>query len=148
VNKYKTPRDPIYALEYKTKSKNMAQLARNYHHDLLQAGLYTPPDEREIVIAKVLASVLPDDILSDADSTSMGSRLSKQDVLEALKSSKNETSTGINGLPYKLWKILHDKYETDTKTNSSTFNIVKALSKVYNDIEEHGVVLTTNFTEG
>jgi Reverse transcriptase (RNA-dependent DNA polymerase) len=126
----------------------MAQLARNYHHNLLQAGLDTPPDERETVIAEVLASVRPEDTLPDADSTSMGSKLSEQDVLEALKSSKNGTSTGINGLPYGLWKTLHDKYETDAKTNSPTFNIVKALTKVYNDIEEHGVVPTTNFAEG
>jgi hypothetical protein len=110
VNKSKTPRDAIYALEkpntnpveYKTKSKNMAQLARNYHHNLLQAGLDTPPDERETVIAEVLASVHPEDTLPDADSTSMGSKLSEQDVLEALKSSKNGISTGINGLPYEL----------------------------------------------
>ena len=143
VNKSKTPRDAIYALEkpntnpveYETKSKNMAQLAQNYHHNLLQAGLDTPPDERETVIAEVLASVHPEDTLPDADSTSMGSKLSEQDVLEALKSSKNGISTGINGLPYELWKTLHDKYETDAKTNSPTINIVKALTKVYNDIE-------------
>jgi hypothetical protein len=53
VNKSKVPRDTIYALEkpntnpveYKTKSKNMAELARDYHNDLLLAGLNTPADE-------------------------------------------------------------------------------------------------------
>lgn len=78
----------------------------------------------------------------------MSSKLSEQDVLQALKSSKNGTSTGINGLPYKLQKVLNDKYENDAKMDRPTFNTIKALTRVFNNIEEHGVVPTTNFAEG
>ena len=156
VNKSKTPRDAIYALEkpntnpiiYETKSKNMAELARNYHHHLLQAGLNTPPEERENIIMDVLNAVLPEDTLPNANKATMGNQLSEQEVLEALKSSKNGTSTGVNGLPYELWKILNDKYEVESKTNKPTFNIIKALTRVFNDIEEHEVVSTTKFAEG
>jgi hypothetical protein len=156
VNKSKTPRDAIYALEkpntvpvkYETKSKNMAELARNYHHNLLLAGLDMPPVMRETALSEVLASVHPGDTLLETDKVAMGSRLSEQDVLHALKSSKNGTSTGINGLPYELWKVLSDKYEADTKADRPSFNIIKALTRVFNDIEEYGVVSTTNFAEG
>ena len=58
------------------------------------------------------------------------------------------TSTGISGLPYELWKVLNDKYETDTKEHRPTFNLIKAFTKVFIDIEEYGVIPTTNFAEG
>ena len=75
VNKSKAQRDIIYALEkpntnpvkYETKSKNMAELARDYHNNLLSAGLVTPADERETVISEVLASTLPKDTLPNTD---------------------------------------------------------------------------------
>jgi hypothetical protein len=156
VNKSKILRDVIYALEklninlikYETKSKNMAELARNYHNHLLQAGLNTPLDERENIISEVLATVLPKDTLLNTESISMGNRLSEQEVLEALKLSKNEISTGVNGLPYELWKVLNDKYVIEAKAEKPTFNIIKVLTKVFNDIEEHGVVPITNFAKG
>jgi hypothetical protein len=156
INKSKSPRDAIYALEkpntnpikYETKSKNMAELARNYHNHLLQAGLDTPPDDREIIISEVLATVLPEDTLPNSESASMGNRLSEQEVLEALKSSKNGTATGVNGLPYELWKILNNRHEIEAKTERPTFNIIKVFTRVFNDIEEYGVVPTTNFAEG
>jgi exonuclease III len=156
VNKSKTPRDAIYALEkpntlpveYETKSKNMAELARDYHHNLLLAGLDTPPAVRETATLEVLASVNPGSTLPETDKETMGNRLSEQDILHALESSKNGTSTGVNGLPYELWKALNDRYKADTKADRPSFNIIKALTRVYNDIEEHGVVSTTNFAEG
>ena len=61
--------------------------------------------------------MLSEDALPDSDSASICNRLTKQDVLEALKSSKSGTFTKINGLPYELWKILNDKYEANTKVN-------------------------------
>jgi hypothetical protein len=133
VNKSRTPRDAIYTLEKpdtvpaecETKSKNMAELARNYHHNLLSAGLDTPPAMCETILSEVLASVHPDDTLQETDKEAMGSRLSEQDVLYALKSSKNGTATGMNGLPYKLWKMLNEKYEADTKADRPSFNIIK-----------------------
>jgi hypothetical protein len=45
-------------------------------------------------------------------------------------------------------KVLNDKYEAETKADRPSFNIIKALTRVFNDIEEHGVVSTTNFAEG
>jgi hypothetical protein len=135
-------------VEYETKSKNMAELARNYHNNLLSAGLNTTPEEQEAIVLEVLDTILPKSTLPDTDRESMSCRLSEHDVLEALKSSKNGTSTGVNGLPYELWKALNEKYEADVKANKPSFNIIRALTRVFNDIEEHGVVLTTNFTEG
>ena len=74
----------------------------------------------------------------------MSHKLSEQDVFEALKSSKNGTYTGVNGLPYELWTTFNNKYEADVKADKPTFNIIRTLTRVFNDIEEYGVVLTTN----
>ena len=126
----------------------MAELARDYHNNLLLDGLNTPADERETVISEVLASTLLKDTLPNTDKESMSHKLSEQDVCEALKSSKNGTSTGVSGLPYELQKILNDKYEADVKADKPSFNIIKTLTRVFNDIEEYGVVPTTNFAEG
>jgi hypothetical protein len=153
VNKSKASRDVIYALEipntnpikYEIKSKNMTELARNYHNHLLQAGLNTPPDERENIILEVLTKVLPEATLPNIESASISNRLSEQEVLEALKLSKNGTSTGVNGLPYELWKVLNDRYEIEGKAEKPTFNIIKVFMRVFNNIEEYGVVPTTNF---
>jgi len=156
VNKSQTPRDVIYTLEkpgtnpveYVTRSDKMAEVARNYHHDLLLAGLNTPPDERETVIKEVLETIDPEKVLSEEDGNKLGQKLTEQDVLEALKASKNGTSTGVEGLPYELWKTLNNKYETDSKVDAPTFNIIKTLTRVYNDIEEYGVAPNTDFAAG
>jgi Reverse transcriptase (RNA-dependent DNA polymerase) len=156
VNKSQSPRDVIYALEkpgtnpveYVTRSDKMAEVARNYHHGLLLTGLNTPPDERETVLREVLETVDPEKVLSQEDGTKLGHKLTEQDVLEALKASKNGTSTGVNGLPYELWKALSNKYETDSKVDAPTFNIIKTLTRVYNDIEEYGVAPNTDFATG
>jgi exonuclease III len=156
VNKPRNPRDTIFELEkpntdppeYQTHSYKMAQLARDYHHSLLLKGLDTPPAERDGIIEDVLAKVDATNKLSDRGNEYLTQKLSEHEVLNALKSSKNGTATGINGLPYELWKTLHNQFETDSKTNKPTFNIIKVLTKVYNDIEGHGVSPNTAFTMG
>ena len=75
MNRSKALRDAIYALEkpntnpleYETKSKNMAELARNYHNNLLSAGLNTPPEEREAIVSEVLDTILPENTLPATD---------------------------------------------------------------------------------
>ena len=47
----------------------------------------------------------------NVDGAFMENQLSEQEVLGALKSLKNGTSTGVNGLLYEPQKILNDKYE-------------------------------------
>jgi hypothetical protein len=65
-----------------------------------------------------------------------------------MKSTQNGSSTGINGLPYELWKTLHDRYEIESKADKPTFNIIHTLTRVYNDIEEYGVQEGTDFAAG
>jgi exonuclease III len=156
VNKSRRPRDMIYALQklgdgatgHVTRSDKMAELARNYHHNLLSAGLNTPPDERDIIIEEVLQTVKPGSTLNNEDSTKLDQQLTEHDILESMKSTQNGSSTGINGLPYELWKTLHDRYEIESKADKPTFNIIHTLTRVYNDIEEYGVQEGTDFAAG
>jgi hypothetical protein len=65
-----------------------------------------------------------------------------------VKNLPNGKSPGINGIPHELWKKMATCYENDKKAGNTSFNVVKVLTKVYNDIELHGVDPTTEFSVG
>jgi hypothetical protein len=156
INKPRQPRDVIFSLEkpgsepstYVTRSNEMARLARDYHHNLLSDGLNNPPEYRAQITQKVLDSILPEDKLKNAPKGELAKHLTQEEVQEALKTSENGKATGINGIPYELWKVLDDKYECQAKKEKPAFNIIGALTKVYNDIEKHGVDKKTGFVSG
>lgn len=134
--------------QYISRSDKMAELARNYHHDLLSDDLNTDPGVRAQTITEVLTSITPESTLPNRQKATMSEKLTEQDVRTALKFTKNGTATGINGLPYELWKTLDDKDQNNTKANRPAFNIIKVLTRVYNDIERYGVEPGTDFAEG
>jgi hypothetical protein len=110
VNKQRKPRDIIHALEkpnttppqYTNRSDKMAELARDYHHNLLSDGLNTPQDLRSQITDDVLNSIEPETLLPNRNKATMAEKLTEQEVREALKTTKNGTATGLNGLPYEL----------------------------------------------
>ena len=78
----------------------------------------------------------------------LAKQLTREEVLNALKASSNGTATGINGIPYELWKALNKKYETLCQLEKPAFDVVQALTTVYNDIEKNGVDTQTGFVAG
>lgn len=118
VNKTRKPRDIIHCLEipevvppqYVYRSDKMTELARDYHHNLLSDGLNTAPNVRALKITEVLSSITPETTLPDRHKATMSEKLTEQEVRTALKLTKNGTASGINGLPYELWKDLENKY--------------------------------------
>jgi exonuclease III len=156
INKSQTPRDVIHVLEqpnsnpkkYVTRSDQMANLARDYHHSLLSDGLNTPPAIRAQTTEKILESACPENRLPNASKAELAKRLTQEEVKAALKASKNGTATGINGIPYEFWKLLDNEYEVRTKKEKPAFNLIKALTEIYNDIEKHGVDEGTDFVFG
>ncbi|KAF8500497.1 hypothetical protein F5888DRAFT_1596511, partial [Russula emetica] len=63
----------------------------------------------------------------------------------ALKLTKNNTATGMDGCPYELWKTLNQKHLERSKQNKASFDINKTLATVFQDIQEHGVEESTTF---
>ena len=61
-----------------------------------------------------------------------------------------ESTVGIDGILYELWKTLLQKHNQNEKSNitKSTFNVTKVLTYIFQDIQTHGVGLETDFTLG
>ncbi|KAA1474321.1 DNase I-like protein, partial [Dentipellis sp. KUC8613] len=158
VNADKKPRDIIPRLRivnshprrYITHSKQMAELARQYHDDLQMAGRNPNESEahRQAVINGVTAHIPDNQLLPPDKETSLASLLEAKDVEASLLGAKLGTAAGIDGCPYELWKKIITLNKTAKKEHRPTFDITKTLQRVYNDIQLHGVDETTQFTLG
>lgn len=153
VNKKNTPRDILYSLEvpgsvppqYETRSDKMAEIARK-HHDLLQTVDITADPQREAAITNALGSIsmkLPDQCKDE-----LVARITPNEVKQALEQCDNGSATGLNGLPYELWKSLSKTFDACKKNNVKGFDVIKTLTTVYNDIESYGVSDQSQFTAG
>ena len=67
-------------------------------------------------------------------------------VTEALKLTKNNSATRMDGCLYELWKTLNQHHLKRSKLNKMSFNIIKTLTTIFRDIQTHGVEEGTPFT--
>lgn len=74
--------------------------------------------------------------------------ITEDNVKKALNDAKNGTATGMDGCPYKLWKLLALRHDADSKENRSGFDIIKVLTTVFQDIQTHGVNEHSDFALG
>lgn len=74
--------------------------------------------------------------------------VSEEEVEKALKVSKNNTATGLDGISYEFLKTLNDRYTEDSKQEKPAFNVVSLLTAVFTDIQLHGLIPSTKFAEG
>ena len=124
LSKENKPRDPIYRLkipnsnppQYERCSKNMAQIARNYHENLQRRDPIdnSTLDEDEIQLTQLLDEIPLNQKLDNPAQTDMNWPITQNQVLRALKLTKNGTATGLDGCPYKLWKTLNDIHDDTT----------------------------------
>ncbi|KAJ7108889.1 hypothetical protein C8R43DRAFT_905186, partial [Mycena crocata] len=156
LNKAKTPRDIIHRLRkpqteangpvlYETNSKKMAKMARDYHNRLQADRPDTEPTVREEKIKTVLGRTAKK--VTPEQAETLKARLTLEDVRVALRLSANHKSPGLDGILYELWKTLDARYQTAVSLKNPGFNILKAMLQVYNDIEIHGMVKGTRFSE-
>lgn len=155
INKEKKPRDLIRRLkipgtnQYERSSVRMAELAREYHNNLQNDDPPHPSnDERTIQIETALAEIPITQKLNDPENSPMGRLITEKCVETALRLAKNNTSTGMDGCPYELWKKLKLRHETDTKTKGDSFDIIKVLTIIYRDIQNHGAEEHADFALG
>jgi hypothetical protein len=126
---------------FKTNSKRMAELAKNYH-ELLQTKdthQFHNKNERKTADDEVLQQIPAYQKLTNADETTLHMGITNKEVEKALKTAKNGSATGLDGCPYELWKTLHKRYKKAKNKKKPGFNIIKTLTIVFQDIQNHGV---------
>lgn len=78
----------------------------------------------------------------------MNEILNEKQVLEALMSLKLGSATTIDGIPYDIWKLLHQKHNEAIKNNKPSFDLIKTLTCVLNNIQPYGMTAGSPFTTG
>ncbi|KAI5836481.1 DNase I-like protein, partial [Schizophyllum commune Tattone D] len=154
LNKDHKPREVMYRLRrpntdaptFVTRSMDMAELARNYHDDLQDDGLPDNIDEWVDAIDDVKTYVKRH--ISPEDKKTMAEYLSEDQVRAAVKASPINKAAGLDGIPSELWKVLDRKHASEKNKNKHTFDIIKCMVTVYNDIEKSGLLKGSKFAEG
>ena len=158
LRKEKRPRNPIYRLripgsnppQYKHHSKRMAELAQN-HHNTLQDEDIIPgidPNEFKEKMNDLLRNIPVNQCLEELERTKMNWKIMEDQVRKALHLSKDGSATGLNSIPYELWKTLQKRHNKKKHKNNQSFDMIKALTYVFRDIQEHGMDNRTEFTTG
>lgn len=155
VNQDRKPRDIIYELcdpaaeggaRTETRSDRMAQLASEYF-DRIQVDPDAPTAaEREPAILKSLQAI-PRELDGDQQEFLM-SPLQSHEVGIALQSAETGKAEGLDGLPYEFWKHLARTFNEKANDDDQVFDVVYTLTRVFNDIEEHGLHPDFRFAEG
>ena len=150
-----TPRDTIRALKNplqnpthrETRSDKMAEVAREYHEQLLNIDRNPgeEPDERKLnnTLKNIDAKLSPENIAK------LQEGVDDEEVTMALVNSANDKAAGLDGIPVELWKLLHQQYKSTKEIERHKYcNIAQVLTNVFRDISENGITSGTNFNEG
>ena len=145
INKEKRPRDTMEQLRipntlndtplYEKRSDKMAEIARKYHNNLQSAGISNVIEDRDV--RDVLDNLAPK--LSPAQKQGLSHFIKYHEIQQALKDLPSGKAAGIDGIPHEFWKTLADRHINLGKFNQPSFDIVKCLTILYNDIETHGI---------
>lgn len=153
LNSPKMLRDIIYKLVDPITNRtvswisDMAEIARNYHTTLLTKDLAPMSSpERQQTMHNSLSAIPLCQKLNDPDSP-LHALITTEQTLAALYTCKNGTAAGMDGIPYEVWNHLHKRFKMSLKKkgNPPCFDIIMCLTKVFNDIQLHGVEPTSNF---
>ena len=153
--KENTPRDTIRALKNplledgtrQTRSDKMAELARDYHAQLLRHDRDPQEEPNNERLNEALRTV--EARLSQKDSETLKEEINEKEVAEALMKSANDKAAGLDGIPTELWKLLHQQFRSAKDDEKTKYcNISAILAVVYNDISRNGIAEGTNFNEG
>ena len=153
--KESTPRDTIGALRNplknpmnrETRSDKMAELARDYHEQLLSIDRDPCEEPDEEGLKETLRNI--DAKLSPENAEKLRKVISEEEVVTAMMDSANDKAAGLDGIPIELWKLLHQQYNSaDEKEQHKYCNIASVLTKIFKNISEKGIAAGTNFNEG
>lgn len=118
---------------------------RDYHEKLQWDNIESDEIEREQTIKNALEIITAR--ISEFDYENLAAKLSTSNIQDALKLSAMGKAPGINGITYEVWKYLNNKYIEDRDLGKPSFNVIEVMTKVFNDIETHGLVKDSNFSK-
>jgi hypothetical protein len=132
--------------KYVSDSKEMGRLASNYHNTIQDEQ--PPLDPREYTVASRDVFQNIDNKLAVSDQESLSKKLMNDEIEAALSRGKNESAPGIDGIPYELWKLLHESAVNSKKRNEPAFDICQIIADIANDITMFGLSERSPFNEG
>ncbi|KAG2112266.1 uncharacterized protein F5147DRAFT_525545, partial [Suillus discolor] len=59
--------------------------------------------------------------------------------------SKAGSATGMDGIPYETWRALHEKHLEAVRNDKQSFNVIKMMTHIFKDIQQHGVLCDSEF---
>jgi hypothetical protein len=154
INNPKKPRDLIPRLRIPgsnrlvTRSDKMAELAKEYHDEIQSKGMTQSTAEQRQEAQKEILKEIPENQKLQQQNHPLNDLLTEQEILNALMSSKAGSAAGIDGIPYEVWKTLHELHKKAQSDDKPSFNIIKTLTMVINDIQTNGIQNDSNFTLG
>jgi exonuclease III/ribonuclease HI len=156
VNAPARRKDPIRNLRrpgglgLESRSDLMAEIAREHHEKIQDDGLDIGQEERAEAIKTAHSKIR--NKLTNPQKAKMAQRLKEDEVRGAIRAAKMGKAAGLDGIPAELWKDMAAEHSAaeggEQQQKPKPPNIVKILTRVYNDIEEHGIEAETDFNEG
>ena len=127
-------------------SHRMAQVAASYHENIQFEGhdplkLTDNPELRECL------NRLRTRLSSEAKQK-LTEQISGGEIRTAIRKTNSDKAPGLDGIPTELWRSLDDQYTNDKAQPRKKCDIVWALSRVFQDIEEHGMDHAASLNEG
>ncbi|KAJ7601506.1 hypothetical protein DFH06DRAFT_933078, partial [Mycena polygramma] len=123
----------------------MADMACKYHETIQSERTRTPPRVRNEKIETVLGRTARK--TTEDQNRLLKTRLTLEDVRDALRKSANYKAPGLDSITYEVWKILNQRYESLKAEGKPAFDVLAAMHRVYNDIEKCGMAKGTGFSE-
>jgi len=154
LNKEKRPRDTIYRLKnpleetsgHETNSIQIVEIARNYHEKIQSNDRDPTTNPNQQAIDRILNHIPK--TLTSKQRAELANRIMKNETKKALENSANGKAAGMDGIPTEMWKKLSDEYDAEPKDGPhSKGNIIKILTRVFNDIEKHGIQPKSGFND-
>ncbi|OSD00579.1 DNase I-like protein, partial [Trametes coccinea BRFM310] len=160
LHKDSKPRELIPALErpdvrdrageriYEEQADKMAEIARAHYDGVQRDDCPTiDVERRDQDISDVLEHV--NVRLTEAQQEKLSAELTWEECECALMGAKNGTAPGLDGIQYEVWKRMHERFKEDKRhPDSVAVDVVGILREAYLDIQEHGVMDETSFTDG
>ncbi|KIJ35072.1 hypothetical protein M422DRAFT_262631 [Sphaerobolus stellatus SS14] len=87
-------------------------------------------------------------MITEGAAEELSNLLGTDEINRAMKGIPNGKATGIDGIPYEIWKKLAERYRMDSKKDGPAFNVLALLVDIFNDIETNGITKSTDFHKG
>ncbi|KAG0699322.1 hypothetical protein DFH29DRAFT_789400, partial [Suillus ampliporus] len=124
----------------------MAEVTREYHDNLQRADAQgTEETLRHVTMQSTLEEIPEEQRMTDPPLCPLNDPIPESDINEALYTSKAGSAAGIDGIPYKTWKTLHETHKKKRLNNKPSFNILGTLTTVFDDIQTNGITEKLNF---